>query len=243
MEPIDRGGAESEKNAKRGRAAFVPTDEHRSIVRSMAAAGATRSEMAERIGISLPTLRSAFADELADRPDDAQSSLFDEAVIEAVQATPAVPKRRPGSGGRKKYRPTSAERDKVSLLAATGQPFEAIGRVLGISVPTLRRAFKAELETAISVKMSEVLLAMHKSAMSGNVQAQTKLLERFDRAALAKISEGMTKTDDTAPTPPKQPALGKKEQALQGAADVALDSEWSGLLGGLGNDGDPGRLQ
>lgn len=48
----------------RGRPPFVPTPEHKRRVRSMFASGHTREDIAEDIGISLPTLRRYFADEL-----------------------------------------------------------------------------------------------------------------------------------------------------------------------------------
>lgn len=72
------------------RPVFSPTDDQRQRVATAAGAGWTRRELAEALGVSIPTLRRAFARELeqgrAQRRIDAAVILFERAMAGNVAA-------------------------------------------------------------------------------------------------------------------------------------------------------------
>lgn len=116
------------------------------------------------------------------------------------------------NSGRKEYQPTDDEREKVRVLKAGGMTNEAISEAIGISEPTLRKHFGSELDRGGAKVRADLLMARYRSAMGGNVSAQTKMLELVGAsAAVAKIKEREA----------KEPKLGKKEQQQVAAENVA----------------------
>lgn len=235
------GGAnpgDERKETRSGRAAFVPTADQRERVARMFAGGATLAVIAETIGISVPTLRKAFAAELADRigPDN----LFTAAEGAAPPADPQA-KRRTGrtAGGRRRHTVTDRSREKVAILAAAGMPETAIAAAVGISAPTLRRYYATELEIGPAVKRAEVMTALYRTAIGGNVAAQKAVLEIFDKAAL----DAMDKAFTGAPAEPKPERIGKKEAAQRAADEAATDSDWADLLNASSPEPETKRLQ
>jgi AcrR family transcriptional regulator len=210
---------------KSGRAAFVPGAEDRERVARMFAGGAKLAVIAEAVGISVPTLRKAFAAELADRigPDN----LFTAASEAAPPAAPDA-KRKTGrtAGGRRRHAPNDRHREKVAILAAAGMSEMAIAAAVGISAPTLRRHYASELEIGPAVKRAEVVTALYRTAIGGNVAAQKAVLEIFDRASLEAMDNAFTGT----PADLKPERLGKKEQAQRDADEAATESDWADLL-------------
>ena len=83
----DANSSGGKKETKRGRAAFVPSEEQRAIVRRMASDRLGHPVIAAEIGISVPTLRKAFAEELKDRL--AGGNLFAAAAEEIPAPQPA----------------------------------------------------------------------------------------------------------------------------------------------------------
>lgn len=226
----DANSSGGKKETKRGRAAFVPSDEQRATVRQMASKRLGHPVIAAEIGISVPTLRKAFAEELKDRL--AGGNLFAAAAEEIPAPQPAPPRaKRPGSGGRKRFEPQKADREKVAVLVSSGLTAEQIARAMDLSEPTLRRAFKAELETGAIRKRAEVLVAMHRSALKGNVAAQKEALAIMDRARLEQLQDevrgkGAPAKSDT----PSAEPLGKKEQAQLDAHGVVTKGPWADLV-------------
>lgn len=208
-----------------GRVAFAPSAEDRERVARMFAGGAKLAVIAEAVGISVPTLRKAFAAELADRIGP--ENLFTAASEAAPLADPHA-KRKTGrtAGGRRRHVVSERHREKVAILAAAGMSETAIATAVGISVPTLRRYYASELEIGPAVKRAEVVTALYRTAIGGNVAAQKAVLEIFDRASLEAMDNAFTGT----PAEPKPERLGKKEQAQRAADEAATESDWADLL-------------
>lgn len=116
--------------------------------------------------------------------------------------------------GRPAFRPTAAQRRRVSIAAGAGMAHEEIAIGLGISRNTLAKYFEGELSVGAYSRRLEVLDAMHKTAVKGNVAAQ--------KAYVAL-------TPAAAPTPVEKP-LGKKEQAQADAVTAAEGTGWDDLL-------------
>ena len=76
------------------------------------------------------------------------------------------------------FRPSSEQRERVGILAASGLSEDAIARALGISRPTLRKHFREDMLTERAKRKAQVLLAMYNAAIRGNVAAQKAWLKR-----------------------------------------------------------------
>jgi AcrR family transcriptional regulator len=96
---------------------------------------------------------------------------------------------------------------------------EEIALALGISRPTLYKYFAEELSVGAYQRRAEVIDAMHKAAVAGNVAAQRAYVSMSPQAAVPPQDE-------------KEPKLGKKEQANADAATAALGTDWHELLPG-----------
>lgn len=119
-------------------------------------------------------------------------------------------------GGRPPFEPTDEMRERVSIAAGAGMSHEEIAIGLGISRPTLTKYFEAELSEGAYARRLDVVEAMYRAAMKGNVTAQRTYIEMTPRAAAAPE--------------PKAPKVGKKEQADLDAKTAAEGTEWSTLL-------------
>jgi hypothetical protein len=122
------------------------------------------------------------------------------------------------------YKPTPALRRKVAIAAGGGMSHEEIAIGLGISRTTLLKHFETELTTGAYQKRLEVMGAMHKAAMAGNVAAQ-------------KAYSAMTPRVAAPPPPPAElPSAssaqpeGKKAQQHAEAVAAATGTEWEQLL-------------
>ena len=231
----DANSSDGKKETKAGRKAFVPSDDQRATVRRMAAERLGHPVIAEEIGVSVPTLRKVFAEELRDRISG--GNLFAAAAEElpAPQPVPAKPKRA-GSGGRKSYRPTERDREKVAVLVSAGMTVDEIARAMPLSEPTLRKHFAAELETGALRKRGELLMALNRAALKGNVAALRESLAIMDRANLEALQDavrGKGKGKDDAPAAPAPPVpadVGKKVQADIDAHGVVTKGPWADLV-------------
>lgn len=113
------------------------------------------------------------------------------------------------NSGRPAYEPTDDARKNVRILKACGMSHEAIAEVLGISEPTLKKHFFLDLDIATAVVRAELILARYNSAMSGNVSAQNKMIERVEANAAQEKR-----------APDKEPKLGKKEEQIKAAQQI-----------------------
>jgi hypothetical protein len=118
--------------------------------------------------------------------------------------------------GRPAFKPTAVQRRKVTNAAAGGMAHEEIAVALGIARNTLAKYFERELSTGALNRRMEVLDAMARTALKGNVSAQ--------KAYLA-----MTPTLAAPPVEPSKP-LGKKEQAQADAQTAQQGTGWDELL-------------
>lgn len=71
-------------------------------------------------------------------------------------------------GGRPPHVPTEANRQAVSLHATVGTRQEVIAEILGISVDTLQRYYRSELDTSRERANASVGGALFKKAMAGD---------------------------------------------------------------------------
>lgn len=118
--------------------------------------------------------------------------------------------------GRPAFKPTSVQRRKVTNAAAGGMAHEEIAIALGICRNTLTKHFEKELSAGALGRRMEVLDAMARTALKGNVSAQKSFL-------------AMTPTLAAPPVEPEKPK-GKKEQANADAVTAAAGTDWSDLL-------------
>ena len=121
--------------------------------------------------------------------------------------------------GRPEFKPTPAMRRKVANAKGGGMPNEEIALALGISRNTLEKHFKEELSTGASQKRLDVLDALHRAALKGNVAA-----------AKAFLSAGPVLEINSAEKPRAEPKVGKKEQAERDAKTAHQGTEWADLL-------------
>lgn len=70
--------------------------------------------------------------------------------------------------GLPRHEPTDATRQTVSLHATVGTRQEVIADILGISVDTLQRHYRSELDTSREKANASVGGALYKKAMSGD---------------------------------------------------------------------------
>lgn len=123
------------------------------------------------------------------------------------------------NSGRRKYAPTDDEREKVRVLKAGGMTNEAIAEAIGISEPTLRLHFPSELDRGAAKVRADVLMARYRSAMGGNVSAQTKMLDLVAAVAAGEKLKGR-EAPEGAQTPARRVRLGKKAEQQQAAESV-----------------------
>jgi hypothetical protein len=74
-------------------------------------------------------------------------------------------------GGRPAHQPTEATRQTVSLHATVGTKQDVIAEILGISVDSLQRHYRAEIDTSREKANASVGGALFKKAMGGDTTA------------------------------------------------------------------------
>ena len=77
----------------------------------------------------------------------------------------------PGEGGRPAWEPTAEERKLVASLAAYGVRQEEIAAVVSVSVDSLARHCRKELDTGAIRANARVAEALYQKAVNGNVTA------------------------------------------------------------------------
>ena len=119
-------------------------------------------------------------------------------------------------GGRPPHEPTPESRERVQILLGGGMTHDQIAAAIGISAPTLRQHYGEELSTGRAKKRAEMLEAMFRAGIGGNVSAQ--------KAYIAQHSE----LDD--PKPEKDEPIGKKAAAQAAAREAGQGTDWASLL-------------
>ena len=112
-------------------------------------------------------------------------------------------------------------RRKVATAAAGGMAHEEIAIALGICRNTLAKHFEKELSVGAHQKRMDVLEALSKAALKGNVSAARAFLASTPMLA--------------APPAAAEPPVGKKEQANRDATTAAAGTEWDDLIGASAN--------
>lgn len=213
------------------RPAYKPTDAQRDAVRAAVASGEKQAEIASALGVSLPTLRKHFRDELGTKSRDCShddATLFD---VEHVHTPPSSTRAQSAPSGRPSYRPLPSEREKVEVWSAAGMSQREIALALGISEPTLREHFRDELDFGPAKRRAEALTMLHKAARDGNVAAIRALKSHFEEAELTRLQAmGLVPVAPERRERPETP--GKKAVALADAHNIMAESDWAGLLGG-----------
>lgn len=118
--------------------------------------------------------------------------------------------------GRPAFSPTAAQRRMVTNAAAGGMSHEEIAIGIGVARNTLEKYFEKELSTVALRRRMEVLDAMARTALKGNVAAQKAFLAHTPTLA--------------APPVAKETPAGKKEQANAAAVGAQAGTEWADLL-------------
>jgi hypothetical protein len=121
------------------------------------------------------------------------------------------------------FQPTAALRKKVSICAGGGMSHEELALALGISRPTLEKHFALELSVGAYQRRAEVLSAIHRAALKGNITAAREFLKLDPQLAAPPAPAPAPATKAAAP-------LGKKDQAKQDATTAHIGTEWGALL-------------
>lgn len=113
--------------------------------------------------------------------------------------------------GRPAYAPTPEDRETVKQMRYAGELERVIALSLGITIPTLTKHFRDELDSGPAMKRREVIGLLFAQAGRGNVAAAKKL-EEMGRIAGAAASVQARET--------KAPKLGKKEVQAEAARAI-----------------------
>ena len=109
--------------------------------------------------------------------------------------------------------------NKVLLAFARGLSVKEAATAIGVSVPTLRKHYFAEVkkrtDARLRMEMTQ-LTRLNTAAAGGNVAAEKELFKRLDKAALAELADRAAHRGKAA----KPPKLGKKEAAKVAAHGV-----------------------
>ena len=118
--------------------------------------------------------------------------------------------------GRPAYEPTPEDRETVEQMRYFGETESVIAIALGITIPTLRKHFRDELDTGAAKQRRDVIGFLFAQARKGNVSAAKKL-EEMGRIAGAATSVKAREA--------RAPKLGKKE--IQAAAAKAVSGKFA----------------
>ena len=135
--------------------------------------------------------------------------------------------------GRPAFVPSAEQRKQVETMAGYGIPEEDIGLVLDIDPKTLRKHFRAELDTGHVKANTRVAESLYLQAVCEPAQydANGKLL-RSEQPRILGAGIWWEKTrggrSEYAPLKPKP--IGKKEEARLAAENAADGTEWSDLV-------------
>jgi hypothetical protein len=115
------------------------------------------------------------------------------------------------------HEPTEKDRKTVESMAGYGIPPDEIARVIGISVPTMRKWYAYELDTGHIKANSQVAQSLYQKAMGSGQGAVTACI--FWLKVRAHWVE---------PKPWDEAPIGRKEQLQQAAATAGgANTEWA----------------
>lgn len=155
-------------------------------------------------------------------------------VTPAVQPEAKPAKRR----GRPGFVATPEQRERVVIAAAARMRHEDIAAALGISEPTLRKHFAAELTTKVTECRLQLIQAMYQAAQRGNVSAARVFVPKdvLEQAGIGpdprevekarRAQEALERAESMA----KGEKLGKKAQAMVDSKTAEAGTDWEGIL-------------
>jgi hypothetical protein len=125
--------------------------------------------------------------------------------------------------GRPEHQWTRENSNKVLIAFAMRRSVKEAATAIGVSVPTLRKHYFSEVakRDAAELRMEMTQLArLNTSAEGGNVAAEKELLKRLEKARLRALSQSVA-SQEPAPQRSQPPVRkGKKEQAIEAAAQI-----------------------
>jgi hypothetical protein len=129
------------------------------------------------------------------------------------------------AGGRPKHTPTTESRQMVEVLAGYGVKNEEITKVVGVTLPTLYRRYRRELDAGyakVEAKLVGNLLRLASGKDGTALKAIMFSLQcRFGWSQYAPAPEPKLEHDMP---------LGKKEQANREAQTAHEDTSWGNIL-------------
>lgn len=111
--------------------------------------------------------------------------------------------------------------NKVLLAFARGLTVKDAAVAIGISVPTLRKVYFAEVAKRQSARLRmemTQLARLNAEAAAGNVAAEKELMKQMERLRLRDRSDALAPQPSAKPK--KEKPMGKKEAQLQAAAEI-----------------------
>jgi len=84
---------------------------------------------------------------------------------------PACPAEAAGRSRRATVEITDAMRADIRRFAEIGTPYAIIARIMGMSMTTLKRRCRAELDAGVEVANARIALTLFETAMNGNTTA------------------------------------------------------------------------
>lgn len=133
--------------------------------------------------------------------------------------------------GRPEHVVTAAKRRKVELRVASGWPVSQIAADLGVTEPTLRKHYAAALEGGWSKVRGDLLDRLEKASRDGSLGATKHLIEIAERNGFKAETEKAEAKPSAGPEKSMKEYIGKKEQRLDEARQVAAGgTEWGSDL-------------
>ncbi|WP_210357636.1 hypothetical protein [Sphingomonas beigongshangi] len=109
--------------------------------------------------------------------------------------------------------------NKVLLAFASGRSVKEAATAIGVSVPTLRKHYFAEVAQRDAAALRFEMVQLHRlneGAKGGSVAAEKELARRLDKLRVDQLSDEVSR----GARPPRPPAIGKKEAAQQAAEEL-----------------------
>lgn len=122
--------------------------------------------------------------------------------------------------GRPKWKPTRKEREQIRSMAAMGFTGVEIAPLFGVTVKTLRKYCRAELDTAATKAVAAVALSLYKQAVGADGNKPNVIAAIFFLKAKGKWRDNFGNTAAEA-------AEGKKAQRNEAARKVASSGRFA----------------
>lgn len=110
-------------------------------------------------------------------------------------------------GGRPAHAPTDKDRKQVESLAGFGIPQAEIARLIGISIHTLEKHYREELDTGASKANAQVAQALFKRALGSDASAVTAAIFWLKTRARWSETVNISNPDGTLRPEPYQAAV------------------------------------